>query len=49
MLGDFDPLPVDTRTIRDPVNDDRPVFEQVYERIARCVRELVLVLATDGH
>ena len=49
MLGDFDPLPVDTRTIRDPVNDDRPVFEQVYARIARCVRELVLVLAEDGH
>lgn len=45
VLGDLDPAPVETRTIYDPVNDGREVFEQVYERIARCVRELVDVLA----
>lgn len=45
ILGDLDPEPVATRTIRDPVNDGRDVFEQVYERVARCVRELASVLA----
>jgi protein-tyrosine phosphatase len=44
VLGDFDPAPVETRTIRDPVNESQEVFEQVYERIARCVRALVSVL-----
>jgi len=48
VLGDFDPVPVDTRTIRDPVNGSREVFEQVYERIARCVREVATVLASAG-
>lgn len=44
ILGDFDPAPVETRTIRDPVNQGRDVFDQVYERIARCVREFAGVL-----
>jgi protein-tyrosine phosphatase len=44
ILGDLDPLPIETRTIRDPVNDGREVFDQVYERIARCVRELVALI-----
>ena len=48
ILGDLDPLPVETRTIRDPVNDDREVFEQVYARIARCAEELVTILTPDG-
>jgi len=46
VLGDFDPAPVDTRTIRDPVNASREVFDQVYERIARCVREVASVLGS---
>lgn len=46
MLGDFDPEPVETRTIRDPVNASRDVFDRVYERIARCVRELVTALGS---
>lgn len=41
VLGDLDPAPVEARTIRDPVNYGRDVFEQVYERIARCVHEFV--------
>lgn len=45
ILGDFDPEAVETRTIRDPVEQSREVFDTVYERIARCVRELTSVLA----
>jgi protein-tyrosine phosphatase len=48
ILGDLDPRPIETRTIRDPVNDGREVFDQVYERIARCVRELVALIAPPG-
>ena len=46
VLGDLDPTPVDARTIRDPVDQSREVFDQVYERIARCARELVTVLGS---
>ena len=48
ILGDLDPQPVDTRTIRDPVTDGREVFDQVYERVARCARELASILAPAG-
>lgn len=44
VLGDFDPEPVESRTIRDPVNESLEVFGQVYERIARCAREFVTTL-----
>ena len=44
VLGDVDPGTADTRTIRDPVDQKQDVFEQVYERIARCVRELGRIL-----
>ena len=30
--------------LRDPVEQNREVFDTVYERIARCVRELASVL-----
>jgi protein-tyrosine phosphatase len=46
ILGDLDPAAVETRTIHDPVNDGREVFDWVYERIARCVRELAIILNT---
>jgi len=46
VLGDLDPVPVETRTIRDPVNESRDVFDEVYDRIARCVRELARVLGS---
>lgn len=45
LLGDFDPEPVETRTIRDPVDQPRQVFDEVYARIARCVRQLADALA----
>ena len=48
VLGDFDPAGVNTRAIRDPVDQHGDVFDQVYERIARCVRELVNGLGSAG-
>ena len=45
VLGDLDPGAVETRTIRDPVDQKQDVFEQVYARIARCVRELGAILS----
>lgn len=44
VLGDFDPVPVESRAIHDPLNENRAVFDQVYERIARCVRALGRVI-----
>ena len=38
VLGDLDPEPILKRTIRDPVEQPEPVFEEVYERIDRCIR-----------
>jgi hypothetical protein len=37
VLGDLDPLPVETRTIRDPVNQPLEVFEETYARIERSI------------
>ena|SRR6266545_503776 len=48
LLGDLDPDAVETRTIHDPVNDGREVFDWVYDRIARCVRELAIILRSPG-
>ena len=48
VLGDFDPARVETRMIRDPVNESRAVFDQVYARIARCVRELAGTLRAES-
>jgi len=40
MLGDLDPLPIESRTIADPVNQSPQVFEACYARIDRCVHAL---------
>jgi len=40
-LGDLDPAPVTHRTIRDPVEQPRHVFAESYDRIDRCLAELV--------
>lgn len=45
LLGDLDPEPIDTRAIRDPVEQPEDVFEAVYDRIDRCVRVLADTLA----
>jgi protein-tyrosine phosphatase len=40
VLGDLDPWPIDTRTVRDPYNQPDHVFEAVYARIDRTVASL---------
>ncbi len=41
ILGDLDPARLDTRTIQDPYGHSEDVFERVFDRIDRCIRELV--------
>ena len=41
LLGDFDPAPIETRAIEDPVEQGPHVCEVVYGRIERCVGALV--------
>jgi protein-tyrosine-phosphatase len=40
ILGDLDPLPIDSRTIRDPWGGGAEAYEESYERLERCVRAL---------
>lgn len=44
LLGDLDPGAIETREIRDPWEQPREVFELSYNRIDRCVAELVRAL-----
>jgi protein-tyrosine phosphatase len=48
ILGDLDPDPIDTRTVRDPYDQEAEVFAAVYDRIDRCIGELARALATGG-
>jgi protein-tyrosine-phosphatase len=41
VLGDLDPGPISSRRIRDPWGDDLDVFHEVFDRIDRCVDELL--------
>src|SRR4029077_9416116 len=41
ILGDLDPLPVWTRTVRDPALQPRAVFAESYDRIDRCLEVLM--------
>ncbi|MFI5235121.1 MAG: protein tyrosine phosphatase [Gemmatimonadales bacterium] len=45
LLGDFDPAPIESREIADPVGQSEEIFGDVYARIARCAEELALALA----
>ena len=45
VLGDLDPLPIESRTITDPLGSDEKVVERVYSRIDRCVEELAELIA----
>ena len=47
LLGDLDPAPVEARTVRDPIDQSRDVFDRTYDRIARCVRELANALRSS--
>jgi protein-tyrosine-phosphatase len=44
LLGDLDPAPIETRPIRDPVDQGAEVFEASYARIERCAGELAQTL-----
>jgi len=44
LLGDFDPAPIPTRTIPDPVNGSPELFATVYTRIERCLGSLLGLL-----
>ena len=46
VLGDLDPEPIETRTLRDPIGQPEAVFEATYNRIDRCVGELVVAMTT---
>jgi protein-tyrosine-phosphatase len=41
VLGDLDPGAIDARAIKDPVEQPASVFAESYDRIDRCLRELV--------
>ena len=45
ILGDLDPWPAETRTVRDPALQSRAVFAGSYDRIDRCLEVLVETLA----
>lgn len=47
LLGDLDPLPIDSRTIQDPYKKSPGVFVDVFNRMDRCLE--VLVAAIHGH
>jgi protein-tyrosine phosphatase len=44
ILGDLDPMPIETRTIFDPWKSSSAGFERSYDRIDRCLNELLNVL-----
>ncbi|MGH7591020.1 MAG: hypothetical protein ACREL2_06240 [Gemmatimonadales bacterium] len=48
VLGDLDPASIDSRAIRDPINQPSRVYDEVYARIERCARELVQVVRYRG-
>lgn len=48
VLGDLDPGPISKRTIRDPVEQPESVFEEVYDRIDRCVRVIAQGLSAPA-
>ena len=45
VLGDLDPNPIERRTILDPWGGPDAAFDASYDRIDRCVRELVRILS----
>jgi protein-tyrosine-phosphatase len=48
VLGDLDPQPISRRTIVDPWGRDDAVFDESYDRIARCVEELVRLMEAQS-
>jgi protein-tyrosine phosphatase len=48
VLGDLDPAPIMARTVIDPWGGSDEVFDDSYDRIDRCVRELVRLIAGNA-
>jgi len=48
ILGDFDPGRIETREIRDPVEQPKEVFELSYARIDRCIGEFVRAVSVSA-
>ena len=44
VLGDLDPAPLATRTIRDPIDQSPGVYAETYARIERCLAVFVAAL-----
>jgi len=44
VLGDLDPQPITQRTILDPWDSPVTAFDESYQRIDRCVRELARIV-----
>ncbi|MQA90961.1 MAG: hypothetical protein GEU90_12100 [Gemmatimonas sp.] len=44
VLGDLDPAPATSRTIEDPWSESEEVLHRTYDRVERCVKELVWLL-----
>jgi protein-tyrosine phosphatase len=47
ILGDLDPRPVTRRTILDPWGQPDAAFDESYDRIDRCVRELARIISAS--
>jgi protein-tyrosine phosphatase len=48
VLGDLDPRSIRRRTVLDPWDGDASAFDESYERIDRCISELVRLLEVHG-
>lgn len=44
VLGDLDPLPIESRAIADPIMRSRDVFIDCFDRVERCAREMTRAL-----
>jgi protein-tyrosine-phosphatase len=44
VLGDLDPVPIQTRTIKDPYAGSPHEFAECYARVQRCVDALTAIL-----
>ena len=47
VLGDVDPGPIEQRTILDPWGRSSSAFDESYDRIERCVGELVAAIDAE--
>ena len=47
VLGDLDPEPIVARGIEDPIDQPPEVFERAYERIDRCIDQLVRAVTSQ--